>query len=128
MSKSRRNAAFATAASAAAAEGPTSLMTRLTALPRLVRDVLTGRYPDVSRGRLALMGLALLYIVSPIDLLPEAILTLPGLVDDVAVAGWLVAAVLGATSAYLTWEGAPSGGVADFGADSRVVPGEVVTP
>jgi uncharacterized membrane protein YkvA (DUF1232 family) len=128
MSKSRRTAAFASAASAATAEGPTGLITRLTALPRLVRDVLTGRFTDVSRGRLALMGLALLYIVSPVDLLPEALLTLPGLVDDVAVAGWLVAAVLGATTAYLTWEGAPTGGVSDVGADPRVVPGEVVTP
>ncbi len=128
MSKSRRSAAFASAAGAAAAAGPSGLVARLTALPRLVRDVLTGRFTGVSRGRLALMALALLYIVSPIDLLPEAILTLPGLVDDVAVAGWLVAAVLGATSAYLTWEGAPPGGVQDFGADPRVVPGEVVTP
>ena len=128
MSKSRRTAAFASAASAAAADGPTGLITRLTALPRLVRDVLTGRFTDVSRGRLALMGLALLYIVSPVDLLPEAILTLPGLLDDVAVAGWLVAAVLGATTAYLTWEGAPMGGASDVGTDPRVVPGEVVTP
>ena len=127
MSKSRRSAAFASAAGAAAAAGPVGLVTRLAALPRLVRDVLTGRFTGVSRRRLALMGLALLYIVSPIDLLPEAILTLPGLVDDVAVAGWLVAAALGATSAYLTWESAPSGGVSEFGADPRVVPGEVVT-
>jgi uncharacterized membrane protein YkvA (DUF1232 family) len=124
MSKTRRTAAFATAASAAATEGPSSLITRLTALPRLVRDVMTGRFTDVSRGRLALMGLAILYIVSPIDLLPEAILTLPGMIDDVAVAGWLVASVLGATTAYLTWEGRES----DLGTDPRVVPGEVVTP
>ena len=40
----------------------------------------------------------------------------------------LVAAVLGATGAYLSWEGAPSGGVSDVGTDPRVVPGEVVTP
>jgi uncharacterized membrane protein YkvA (DUF1232 family) len=124
MSKTRRTAAFATAASAAAAEGPTSLTRRLAALPRLVRDVLLGRFTDVSRGRLALMALAVLYIVSPVDLLPEAVLTLPGMIDDVAVAGWLVAAVLGATSAYLTWEG----GASDLADDPRVVPGEVVTP
>ena len=128
MSKTRRTAAFATAASAAAAEGPASLVTRITALPRLARDVMLGRYVDVSRGRLALMALAVLYIVSPIDLLPEAILTLPGMIDDVAVAGWLVAAALGATGAYLEWEGASHGGASDFGNDPRVVPGEVVTP
>ena len=126
MSKNSRRAAFASAATAAGTEGPTGLMARLSALPRLVRDVLTGRYVEVSRGRLLLMALAVLYIVSPIDLVPEALLTIPGMVDDVAVAGWLVSAVLGATTAYLAWEGStPTSATMD---DPRVVPGEVVTP
>ena len=127
MSKRSRRDAFTSAATAAGtAEGPSGLMARISAFPRLVRDVLTGRFVEISRGRLLLMALAVLYIVSPIDLVPEALLTIPGMVDDVAVAGWLVSAVLGATTAYLAWEGStPTGATMD---DPRVVPGEVVTP
>ena len=123
MSRSRRAAAFTAAATATATEGPRGVVTRVAAVPRLVRDVLLGRWSGVSRRRLALMGLALLYIMSPIDLLPEAILTLPGMIDDVAVAGWLVAATFGATSAYLAWEGAAGDSAPDA---PRVVRGEVI--
>jgi uncharacterized membrane protein YkvA (DUF1232 family) len=128
MSKSSRRTAFTSAATAAGAEGPASLMARISAFPRLVRDVATGRFVEVSRGRLLLMGLAVLYIVSPVDLVPEVFLTLPGLVDDVAVAGWLVSSALGATAAYLAWEGSGPGAARSTSGDPRVVPGEVVTP
>ncbi len=123
MASKGRKAAAAAAAAAAASDGPSGFLARLACVPRLVRDTLLGRYDGLGRGRLLLMLLAVVYIVSPIDLLPEAILTLPGLADDAAVAAWLVASLLGATSAYRDWE---SGRAA--AADPRVVPGEVVTP
>jgi uncharacterized membrane protein YkvA (DUF1232 family) len=50
------------------------------------------------------MLLAVLYVLSPVDLIPEAILPLVGLADDAVVAAWLVAALFGATSAYRSWE------------------------
>lgn len=123
MSRTARRGAFAAAATAAAAEGSPGLVGRVAALPRLVRDVVTGRYDGLSRGRLALMALALLYIVSPVDLVPEALLTIPGLADDAAVAAWLVASALGAATAYTAWQGRAPEASAD-----RVVPGEVLTP
>ena len=43
MSRTSRRAAFTSAATSAATEGPTGLMARLSAFPRLVRDVLTGQ-------------------------------------------------------------------------------------
>ena len=43
------------------------------------------------RGRLLIMVLAVVYIISPIDLLPEAFLTLPGMLDDAGIAAWLIA-------------------------------------
>jgi uncharacterized membrane protein YkvA (DUF1232 family) len=125
MSRNSRRAAFASAAASAGTEGPRGLMARISALPRLVRDVLAGRFVEVSRGRLLLMALAVLYIVSPVDLVPEALLTIPGMVDDVAVAGWLISAVLGATTAYLAWEGSTPTDLYD--GDPHVVPGEVIT-
>jgi uncharacterized membrane protein YkvA (DUF1232 family) len=124
MATKRRAAAFAAAAAAAVDDGPFGFGQRVASIPRLIRDVLLGRYRGLTRGRLLLMVLATLYIVSPVDLLPEAFLTVPGLVDDVAVAGWLVARTFRETTAYRAWE---SGGTADR-SDPRVVPGEVVTP
>jgi len=117
----RRKAAYTAAAAAAASDGPTGFLARIGSIPRMVRDVMSGRYDGVSRGRLLIMLLAAAYIVSPIDLVPEALLTIPGLADDAAVAGWLIAALLGATTAYRSWER----GRATV-EDPRVVPGEVI--
>ena len=125
MSRRRRTAAYTAAAAAAMSEGPTGFGSRVATIPRLLRDTLNGRYDGLTRGRLALMLLALLYILSPIDLLPEALLTIPGLADDAAIGAWLVAAALGATTAYRAWE---SGQAPSPAADPRVVPGEVLQP
>jgi len=122
MASKGRKAAAAAAAAAAMSDGPTGFAARVGSIPRMVRDVFRGDYDGLSRGRLLMMVLAVLYIVSPVDLLPEAILTIPGLADDAAVAAWLVASVLGATSAYRLWE---NGQVSASG-DPQVVPGEVV--
>jgi uncharacterized membrane protein YkvA (DUF1232 family) len=114
-------------------EGPTSFGQRVTSVPGLVRDTLNGRYDGLGKGRLAMMAVALVYIVSPIDILPEALLTIPGLMDDAAVAAWLIATLMGATTAYRASVGAPAGEsmgastAADPPSAARVVPGEVVT-
>jgi uncharacterized membrane protein YkvA (DUF1232 family) len=124
MARKGRRAAAAAATAAAMSDGPRGFVARLASIPRLVRDVLLGRYDGLSRGRLLLMALAVLYIVSPIDVLPEAFLTIPGLADDAAVAAWLVASLLGATSAYRIWES----GTVSTADDPRVVRGEVIRP
>lgn len=153
MSRRRRTAAYTAAAAAAASDGPVGFGQRIASVPGLVRDTLSGRYDGLGKGRLALMVVALLYIVSPVDLVPEAVLTIPGLLDDAAVAAWLVAALVGATTAYRAWDGDPlrsqqgvhgAGGGAhpaghagqpDAGdrspteapsASARVIPGEVI--
>jgi len=124
MASTGRKAAAAAAAAAAASHGPTGSMARVGSIPRMVRDVLRGDFDGVSRGRLLVMALAVLYIVSPVDLLPEALLTIPGLADDAAVAAWLVASLVGATSAYRLWENDQ----VSASDDPRVVPGEVIIP
>ncbi|MBO0870906.1 MAG: DUF1232 domain-containing protein [Micromonosporaceae bacterium] len=75
---------------------------RLAALPRMIWATLTGRYDG--RARLAAMVLAAAYIVSPVDLVPEAVLLWFGLVDDAFVAVWLAGAVLAETERFLLWE------------------------
>jgi uncharacterized membrane protein YkvA (DUF1232 family) len=81
--------------------GPT-LGQRLASLPRLLGATLSGRYD----GKLRVFGMlfALFYIVSPIDLVPEAIFSVFGLVDDSFVAIWLAGAVLSETDRFLIWE------------------------
>lgn len=89
---------------------------RLRAVPRLVAATFLGRYRGTTRGRLVAMALALAYVLSPIDLVPELFVPLLGLVDDAFVVAWLAGSVLLETERYLEWE------------TSRrpVVPGEVV--
>jgi uncharacterized membrane protein YkvA (DUF1232 family) len=87
---------------------------RMRVFPRMVFGSLRGTYPGLSRGRLALMALALVYVISPIDLVPELALALLGLGDDVFVLGWLVGTALDETEQFIIWQGR-----------DRVVPGEV---
>ena len=128
MSRRRRTAAMSAAAAAAMSEGPWGLGQRVASVPALVRDTFSGRYDGLGRGRLALIVVALLYIVSPVDLVPEAFLTIPGLVDDAALAGWVIATFLGATTAYRAWAaGALEPHAPTPPTAPRVVAGEVVT-
>jgi uncharacterized membrane protein YkvA (DUF1232 family) len=103
----RRLAAFTAlwrAVSRGQRPGAPGLSERLGALPRMVGDALSGRYAALGRTRLAVLGLALAYLVSPVDLLPEAIVPLLGLADDGVVALWLAGAFLGETERFLAWE------------------------
>ncbi|MGH9252441.1 MAG: DUF1232 domain-containing protein [Acidimicrobiales bacterium] len=107
MARVKRTAAFVAlwrALNGANRPGAPSLGTRLAALPRLAGAVASGHWEGLGRGRLALMGLALLYIVSPIDLVPEGLLLAVGLVDDVVVVSWLAGSVLDATDRFVAWE------------------------
>ncbi len=102
---------------------------QLMALPRLVSMTLRGQYPGLDRGRLLLMATALAYVVSPIDLMPEALLFIVGLGDDALVLGWLAGAVLTETEAFLAWEAEGSSvrsGKPRGSGGGRTIPGEVV--
>jgi uncharacterized membrane protein YkvA (DUF1232 family) len=70
----------------------------------MVGDALSGRYAALGRSRLALLGVALVYLVSPVDLLPEAFVPLLGLADDGVVALWLAGAFLSETDRFLAWK------------------------
>jgi uncharacterized membrane protein YkvA (DUF1232 family) len=89
---------------------------RLRSLPRLVTATFLGRYRGTSRARLLAMAAALVYVVSPVDLVPELFVPFLGLVDDAFVVAWLAGTVLLETERFLEWE-----------AHRRpVVPGEVL--
>jgi uncharacterized membrane protein YkvA (DUF1232 family) len=108
--KLRRRAALAALAQAFR---PPGLSRRLAAFPRMVKATLSGRYDGGMR--LFLMALASLYIVSPIDAIPELLTGVIGLIDDAFVATWLAGALLAETDRFLEWE-----------RRSTIVPGEVL--
>src|SRR5262245_24224406 len=117
MAKSlKRTAAFTALARAmvSGARGGPSLGTRLAALPRMIKATSRGEYDGGLR--VALMAAATVYVVSPLDFVPEAFLAVFGLADDLLMATWLAGSVLAETERFLEWE-------ARRGA---VIPGKVV--
>ena len=64
----------------------TRIIQSLTLLFPLVRDYLKGTYRDVSAKSIAIFIIALVYLISPIDLIPDWILGL-GQIDDAAILG-----------------------------------------
>jgi uncharacterized membrane protein YkvA (DUF1232 family) len=63
-----------------------------------------GEYRGTTSGKLFLVAAAAAYVLSPIDLVPEAFLTLFGLADDAVLATWIAATVVNETDAFLAWE------------------------
>ena len=51
-----------------------------------------------------MMGLATLYVVSPIDAVPEILLGPLGLLDDGIVVAWIVGTFLAETDRFIAWE------------------------
>lgn len=112
----KRVAAFTALARAlrAGSRGGPSLGRRLAALPRMIAATLRGEYDGGLR--LAMMVAAAAYVVSPIDLVPEALLTIFGLADDALMISWLAGSVLAETERFLEWEARRA----------AVIPGHVV--
>src|SRR5215813_211349 len=82
--------------------GTPGLGRRLGAIPRMIRASMRGEYDG--KGRLTMMAVSALYIISPIDFVPEAIFLAFGLIDDAAVAAWFAGALLDETERFLAWE------------------------
>jgi uncharacterized membrane protein YkvA (DUF1232 family) len=99
-----RTAAFTTLARAltAGSRGGPSLGTRVAALPRMVRATMRKEYDGGLR--VALMTAATLYVVSPVDVVPEAFLLVFGLADDALMITWLAGSILSETGRFLEWE------------------------
>jgi uncharacterized membrane protein YkvA (DUF1232 family) len=84
--------------------GTPGLAERVRLLPAMVKDAAAGRYPALSKGRLALLAVGVAYILSPVDLMPESLMMLFGMTDDVLVASWVVAGLLDASGEYALWK------------------------
>lgn len=123
---------FARAVNDAARPGTPSLFARVRAIPRMIRAVRTGQYTGMSSMRLTMLMAGVGYIVSPIDLMPEGVLLVFGLADDVMVLGWVVANLVRETEEFLAWEqltaATPSGWApaGQWNPQGQTVPSQVV--
>jgi uncharacterized membrane protein YkvA (DUF1232 family) len=88
---------------AAHRDGP-GLAVRLRALPRMVAASLRRRQRYDGLWRVILMAAAMLYVVWPLELVPELLLGPLGLIEDAVVLTWLAGAVLSETGRFLEWE------------------------
>lgn len=129
MPRARRIGTFAAlvrALRSSTRPGEPGLGTRMRALPRWAAATLSGAYPGTSRGRLTALAAAALYVLSPIDLVPEAVLPFIGLADDALVVAWLAGQLLGETDEFLRWERSGSASRGRRPAAEDVVEGHVV--
>lgn len=88
--------------------GSPGLADRVAALPRMMSATLRGDYRGTTLAHLALLAGAAFYVVSPLDVMPEALFGVLGLADDAVIATWLAAALVQDTEAFLQWERAGS--------------------
>lgn len=69
-------------------EGLKDVLDDLKLLYNYVHDIVTGSYKDYNKAKLAIAVAALIYVVSPIDIIPDF---LPGgFIDDVAIIGFAI--------------------------------------
>lgn len=84
--------------------GGPAVAVRIACLPRMTKAVARGEYTAVSAGHLGLLAAAAAYVVSPVDLLPEALVGVIGLADDAVVLAWLAKTLAHDTDQFLEWE------------------------
>lgn len=76
---------------------------KIQALIRLVDQYRLGNYRDISKKSIIMVTAGLLYFLSPFDAIPDFIAGL-GLVDDVAVIGYIWKTVNNEIQQFLKWE------------------------
>ena len=84
--------------------GSAGLVERVQALPRMLSAIARGQYRGTTFGHVAMLGAAVVYVVSPLDFMPEALFGVLGLTDDAVVVTWLVAALVNDTEDFIQWE------------------------
>lgn len=125
---------FAKAATAAASAAKTADRRftwgeRFSAVPGMLVATLSGRFPGATRQGVGLSILGIVYVVSPLDLMPELLLGPFGLADDAGILAISIGYLVAASDRYLHWRlgttpQSPSPGAQAF--DPDVVQGTVV--
>src|SRR5262245_15637637 len=75
----------------------------LTSLFRIVKSWKSGRYREIPWNTVVLSTGAIVYFLTPIDLVPDVIPVL-GLIDDIAVIRWVIGAICLDLAKFRAWE------------------------
>lgn len=68
----------------------------------LIRDWMKGDYKEISRGSIIMMIIALLYLVNPLDIIPDFLLA--GFIDDLAVIAYVIKKISDELNIYKEWK------------------------
>lgn len=79
------------------------LIDNVVLLVNMLKDYLTGRYKDISTSSLVVVVCGLLYLLNPIDLIPDVIPVI-GLLDDVAVVAFVYMMIKEDINKYKLWK------------------------
>jgi uncharacterized membrane protein YkvA (DUF1232 family) len=96
-------AAAAAAGAARAADRRFTWSERFTAIPGMLGATITGRFPGATRSAVGLSLLGIVYVISPLDLIPELFLGPFGLADDAGILALSVGYLVTASDRYLHW-------------------------
>lgn len=96
-------AAAAAAGAARAADRRFTWAERFSAIPGMLLATLTGRFPGATRQGVGLSLLGIVYVISPLDLMPELLLGPFGLADDAGILAMAIGYLVAASDRYLHW-------------------------
>ena len=68
-------------------------------------DISTGKYTDYDLKKLIVIVGAIIYVITPIDLLPDFIP--PGFIDDLSIVAWALKEASAELEKYKTWLNPP---------------------
>lgn len=71
-------------------------------LLELVKDWMKGEYKELTKSTILLIIGSLIYLVNPIDLIPDFLVG--GFIDDLAVLGYVIKKIADELNAYKTWK------------------------
>jgi len=74
----------------------------LKVLFELIKDWIKGDYKDLSKSSVLLVIGSLIYLVSPIDLIPDFLIG--GFIDDIAVLGYVIKKISEELNIYKDWK------------------------
>lgn len=80
-----------------------TLIERIRVIIRMVRAYASGRYRGIKLTNVLLLVAAIVYFVTPLDLVPDFI-PITGFIDDFTVVLWVYGKLQEEIDAYLAWE------------------------
>ncbi|TJX13506.1 DUF1232 domain-containing protein [Tissierella creatinini] len=79
-----------------------SLFDDLKVLTELIKDYYSGKYKNLTKGSIILVLIGLIYLVNPMDIVPDFILG--GFIDDAAVIAYILKKLATEVDAYKLWK------------------------